>query len=198
MSLRKKIYQSDYPYHIYNRCNNREFLFERQKYFPLFMDCIQGISKKTNFQCHHFILMTNHFHMIGSTPKSNLYEFMKTFQTTISQLINAMSGRANHIFGGRYRATVIASEQYLINVIRYLYQNPVKAKIVKNSKDYPFSTLHAYMNGQWKKRGLYPDPYIKVLCQNGNFKILEEVAENKLDDDTWDDTQIKLRKREIK
>jgi putative transposase len=195
MSKRNKIYQSEFPYHIYNRCNNKEYLFNTPQIFSLFMDCIKGISKRTEFRPHHFVLMQNHYHLIGSTPNANLDEFMRTFQTTFSQLVNALTGRINHIFGGRYGATVISSTAYLSNVIRYVYQNPVKAKLVQHPWQYSFSTFNLYRWESWKKKGLVPDPYLMSFPEERRFSVLQDISGSLLDNNEWDQTEKNLKRR---
>src|SRR3989338_6487191 len=176
MAIRFKIYQSEYPYHIYNRVNNKEHIFNLQNDFPIFMNALRYISQKTEFIPHHFILMKNHFHLIGSTPKANLYQFMHQFQTDISRKLNQNKGRINHIFGSRYAATVISDEVYLVNVIRYLYQNVTD---LKNGTllDYNFSTLKIYFSDNWKAYGLDWDPYLKGLSADKRLSALKEISE---------------------
>ena len=160
MSLKYKIYQSEYPYHIFNRTNNKEFIFDLNRDFSIFTSCLKYIQKKTDFRLHHFILMGNHYHIIGSTPCANLNEIMRGFQTLVSHLINEKTGRINHIFGNRYGATVVQSEIYLSYLIRYVYQNPVKAGIVQNAMLYPYSSAVFYLKNQLQCYGLTPDPYL--------------------------------------
>jgi len=176
MAIRNKVYQSEYPYHICNRANNQEYLFDLDVAFPIFMSCLKVMSKRTGFRPHHFVLMSNHFHLIGSTPKANLYEFMHVFQTVVSQTINQLLGRKNHIFGQRYNATVIQTEYQLANVIKYLYQNPVRAKMVQSPFNFRYSTLPYYMASNWKREGLYLDPFLKSFAVRDIVKTLVDIC----------------------
>ena len=109
--------------------------------------------------------------MIGSTPKANLNEFMHYFQTLVSKTINKIKHRINHNFGSRYGATVIRSELYLSNVIRYLYQNPVCARICDNPQYYPYSSLPFYLNTN-KTNFFVFDPYLENI--NNDHRLDEK------------------------
>ena len=184
MALRNKIYQSEYPYHIYNRANNKEYLFDLDICFPIFMDCLKTIAQRTDFRPHHFILMNNHYHLIGSTPKANLNEFMHAFQTTVSQVINKTTSRVNHVFGGRYGSTVITSEGYLASVIRYLYQNPIRANLTKDIFSYAYSTFYAYLNSTWRNMGFFIDPYLKNIPSECLAEKLKELCLSNISEQT--------------
>jgi REP element-mobilizing transposase RayT len=190
-----KIYQSKYPYHIINRTNNKEFLFELRRDAPAIWTCLRNTAWKTGFQNHHFIVLTNHFHLVGSTPKSNLFEVMQIFQTMISKIICANHNRINHIFGSRYSATVVNSEQYQRNLIRYLYQNSVKAGLAFRPQDYRYSTLNYYLNDTWEKHDLFLDPLMsKMNLDERRRFLLKDVCNTPLDERAEKDCRSKLRK----
>jgi len=93
-------------------------------------------------QVHSFVLMSNHFHAVLSTPNSNLDEAMLWFQREGARAINRATGRINHVFGGPYRWTAIQSQFQYRHVFRYVYQNPLKSGLVRRVEDYPYSTLY--------------------------------------------------------
>ena len=163
--------------------------------FPIFMDTIKVISKRTDFRPHHFILMNNHYHLIGSTPQANLYKFMQIFQTTVSQAINNATNRTNHIFGSRYGATIVMSEYHLTNVIRYLYQNPVRANITNDPLRYPYSSLKYYLTSEWPHYGFYMDSYLENLSERSRLKNLEELCKAKLIENEYLCIKKNLRKK---
>jgi len=94
---------------------------------------------------HSFVLMSNHFHLLISTPKANLSEAMNYFMRETSKEINRISGHKNQIFGGRYSRTSITSQFYFGHAYKYVYRNPVTAGIVDKCEKYPFSTLHGLL-----------------------------------------------------
>jgi putative transposase len=132
-----------HPYHISSRCNNKKF-------FPLPLDVVWMIMLKylkRAHQEHHlgihaFVLMGNHFHLLCHTPRANIDECMHLFLRSISIEINRRTGQQNHLWGGRYRWSLIDSQKYYYQVYRYIYQNPIRVGLSEKVQDYPFSTLH--------------------------------------------------------
>jgi len=91
-------------------------------------------------QIHAFVLMSNHYHLLVQTPNSDIDLYMRFLNASISKGIRFQSGRINRIFGDRYRWSIVWDDYYYQTVIRYIYQNPISAGIVKRCEDYPFST----------------------------------------------------------
>ena len=195
MAIKYKIYQSDYPYHIYNRTNNKEYLLTIPTAFPVFMNVLKYCAQRTDFRPHHVVLMSNHFHLIGSTPKSNLNQFMCLFQTLFSTKINEISGRTNHIFGSRYGATVVASELYISHLIRYVYQNPVVAGLSSSATSYRYSSLNHYISDTHSHWNLEYDPYLNSFHDHHRVSELLRLSSLSLKKSDADYIQTRLKKK---
>lgn len=136
------ILSMEYPYHVRVRSNNRDW-FE----LPMvicFNACAQVMEKtisKYQIEVHAFVLMSNHFHMILSTPKGNLGAALRYFLTELSRQIRLSSLRINHVFGGRNKSTLITSTEYYANCFKYIARNPVRAGITDRVELYRWSTF---------------------------------------------------------
>ncbi len=137
-------YTHEYPYHIVARCNNREqFKLELSEVWDIFKTELTELNQRYNFQTHHFVLMSNHYHLIASTDKKyNLGFIMRILQSRTSRTINLKTGRINHVYGRRYRASLIIDPYYYGNALKYLYRNPVTAGICESVVDWKYSTLN--------------------------------------------------------
>lgn len=113
-----------------------------QQIWNIFSDLIGELVNEFGFQIHAFVLMSNHFHALATTPIQNLDEIMLHWLREGARRINREAGRINHIFGGPYKWSVISNSRYYEHALRYVYQNPVKAGIVDRVEKYPYSTLH--------------------------------------------------------
>jgi putative transposase len=134
--------QSDYPYSLTARSNNREwFDLPIEQCWNIFVECISLTMETYGIETHCFILMSNHFHWLVSTPNKNLGDAMRFFMTESSRRIARATGRINKIYGTRYKWSVVGSPHYFANSVRYYYQNPVRAKICQRVEDYPWSSL---------------------------------------------------------
>lgn len=147
---RKKIIRSDsHPYHVTIRTNNKEWF--KVPLDEVWSICLNALSV-TNFKCpaniHAFVLMNNHYHLLITTPNADLDKFMFYLNSKISKEIRKKTDRINSIFGSRYHWELIENDNYYKNVLRYIYQNPIRAQIVKRCEEYKYSSLHSILNNK--------------------------------------------------
>lgn len=143
MPRKQLIKQSDFPYHIITRTNNRDwFKIPIGRVWLLLKDSLEYAQKKSPVKLHALVLMSNHYHMIISTPDLNIDKFMMHFNRHLSISINEVANRINHKFRNGYKWTIIEDHSYLMNVYRYVYRNPVRAGITNDCHKYPYSSLH--------------------------------------------------------
>jgi REP element-mobilizing transposase RayT len=132
-----------FPYHVVNRVNNKEwFHLPLEQSWKILTDECYAISLIGGVQIHSFVMMSNHYHMMLSTPELGLDEVMQSFGCSITRTHNLKSGRSGHLFSGRYRWSVIQSSLYFAHALKYVYRNPVKAGLCNRVEDYRFSTLY--------------------------------------------------------
>lgn len=132
-----------HPYHVTARTLGSEF-------FPMSLDIIWLImldelyvAYKTHQLCvHAFVLMGNHFHLLCHTPKENLDQIMHQLMRNTSQRIRRQSQTSSPLWGGRYRWSLIESQNHYHQVYKYIFRNPIRAKMVTKVEHYPFSTLN--------------------------------------------------------
>lgn len=142
MPRRKLIRQNKYPYHAYIRTSNKSwFDIPLYEVWEICYNSLLIAHEIVPVEIHVFVLMSNHYHLILSTPDSNIDKFMEYFNKTLSNRIKRYSGAENHKFANRYKWTIIDSKAYLFNIYRYLYQNPVRANLCKKCLDYPYTSL---------------------------------------------------------
>lgn len=143
MPRKKLLLQNLFPYGVTARSNNRDwFDIPMQDCWRIFEDEIAQTAQRYNIKTHAFVLMSNHFHWLVTTPDENLSEAMRYFMTQTSRRLARASGRINRIYGARYKWTLIASPGYFANTVRYFYQNPLRAGICMSVDEYPWSTHH--------------------------------------------------------
>ncbi|MGZ3687375.1 MAG: transposase [Bdellovibrionota bacterium] len=92
-------------------------------------------------EIHAFVLMPNHLHLLLTTPEADLGTAMNWFNGALTRSINGLSGRSGHLFGGPYYRSIIRSSAYFTHAHKYVYRNPVKAKLCTLVEEYPWSTL---------------------------------------------------------
>ena len=131
-----------HPYHITSRCNNKEFFpLPLEEVWAIMLKLLKRATKEQQLAIHAFVLMGNHFHLLCHTPLANIDECMHAFLRSVSVEINHRTSQQNHLWGGRYRWSLIDSQRHYYQVYRYIYQNPMRAELVSKVQDYPFSSL---------------------------------------------------------
>lgn len=142
MPRKPLIRSNNLPYHVTARSNNKEwFTLPMPDMWDLAQKSLHEAMSVHRVEVISFVLMGNHYHMLLLTPESNLDNFMYEFNKRFALKIKQSTGQINRIFGGRYKWCLIESQHYLINCYKYVYQNPVRAGLVQNCEEYPFSTL---------------------------------------------------------
>lgn len=171
MPRKPLIYTPEYPYHIVARANNKEWFKGNLKdIWNIFETEFIQLNQRYNFSIHAFTLMSNHYHLIAScSQKYNLGYNMRLLQNRTAIRINTLSGRINHCYGGRYKASLITDEVYYANVLKYVFRNPVAAKLVTKVEHWPFSTVNNLLSAK--------DSVIPLSCHSFEKKIYNEVQD---------------------
>src|ERR1044072_9256095 len=133
---------AEHPYHLRARSNNKDwFDLPLDACFEVFERVLPKTCEKFDLKLHAFALMNNHFHLIGTTPDLNIDKTMHHLMTETSRGLRKKTLRTNHVYGGRYKWSVIDSSVYYANCYRYVAQNPLRAKIVSKVENYPYSSF---------------------------------------------------------
>jgi len=130
-------------YHVTSRGNARERIFLSDSDRRLFLDVLAEVISRFGWICHAFCLMSNHYHLLVETPFPNLSKGMQLLNGVYTQRFNRASNRSGHVFQGRFKAILVEKESYLLELARYVVLNPVRAKMVRSSKDWPWSSYRA-------------------------------------------------------
>lgn len=143
-------------YHITSRGNARQAIFLNGKDFADFLGILNSVVKRYNFLLHAYCLMNNHYHLLVETLEGNLSKGMRQLNGLYAQRFNQKHQRVGHLLQGRYQSILVDKENYLLELSRYIVLNPVRAGIVKNPKDYRWSSYQGTIGDQ-KIPGLFSD-----------------------------------------
>ncbi len=132
-------------YHITGRGNDRKKVFSSKADYDRFKEYLKEAQNRFGFILHAYVLMGNHYHLIGETPGANLSAIMHSVNGAYTTYFNKRRKRSGHLFQGRYKAILIDSDSYLLELSRYIHLNPVKAGMVEKPEDYPFSSYASYI-----------------------------------------------------
>ncbi len=143
MARLPRYFVPEQPQHLIQRGNNREPIFAADEDYRFYLDCLQNAAEEYGLSIHAYVLMTNHVHLLV-TPETetSIPKALQSVGRRYVQYFNYSYKRTGTLWEGRYKATLIDSESYLLICSRYIELNPVRAKGMKIShpRDYPWSS----------------------------------------------------------
>ena len=161
------------PHHVILRGNNRQPVFVDREDREFFLAQLAELAQRERVQVHAYVLMDNHLHLLA-TPETaeGLPSLMQAVGRRYVRHFNDRHGRTGTLWEGRYRSTVIETERYLLACMVYIDLNPVRAGLVGQARDYPWSS-HGHYIGQRSDRRITPHPLWWTL---GNTPFAREAA----------------------
>jgi len=138
--------------HVIQRGNNRTPCFFAETDFEYYLVCLADSARKYNCLIHAYVLMTNHVHLL-LTPHADyaISQLMQSLGRKYVRYINDQYQRTGTLWEGRYKASLVDSENYLFTCMRYIEMNPVRANMTNTPGEYKWSSFHA--NGFGKEDG---------------------------------------------
>ena len=153
-----RVASSEYVYHVLTRGNNRQDVFEDEEDFRKYLDLLLGYKEKYQFKVYHYVLMTNHVHLViePSEGGGSLSEIMKGINLVYARHYKRKYSHTGHFWQDRYKSIIISKDEYLLACGSYVELNPVRAKMVEDPKDYTWSSYRAYA---YEKRDVLVDEH---------------------------------------
>ena len=149
MARRRRLYVPGVAHHIIQRGNNREACFYEESDYKAYLALLKENADKHKVAVHAFVLMTNHVHLL-CTPNNEIgnSRLLQSVGRRYVQLFNSKYGRTGTLWEGRFKSTLVQSEKYLLNVYRYIELNPVRAGMVKQASEHPWSSYRCNAMGK--------------------------------------------------
>ena len=135
-----------YPHHIIQRGNNRQAIFHDAADYEMLLGLLAEYAEKEKVAIHSYVLMGNHFHLLA-TPETQagLPALMQAVGRRYVRYFNKRYQRSGTLWEGRYKATLIQTERYLLACMAYIDLNPVRAGMVGKVADYRWSSHGHYV-----------------------------------------------------
>ena len=136
----------EYPgavYHVTSRGDRREPIAKDDRDRAVFMGIVGQALERFDAQAWAYCLMGNHYHLLLHTRKANLSRLMRQINGVYTQAFNRRHSLTGHLFQGRFKAILVDSDSYLLEVCRYVDLNPVRAAMVRRPDAYPWSSYRA-------------------------------------------------------
>jgi len=148
MARRPRLFAAGVLYHVIVRGNQRQKTFTSESDYQAYIERLARYRKKYGYVLHAYCLMPNHVHLLVESAKPPLAKFMQGLQQSYSQYFNLKHHKSGHVFEGRYKAIICQRDEYLLELIRYIHLNPVRAGMVNAPEQYRYCGHHTYLQGE--------------------------------------------------
>ena len=158
-------------YHVTSRGNRQENIFESSQDAALFLSTLNEVCERYNWLCQAYCLMPNHYHLLIETPDANLSRGMRQLNGVYTQGFNRNHARVGHVFQGRYKAILIDSDSYLLELARYIVLNPVRAGLAGSAGEWRWSSYRSTAGYQAAPDCLKTDWLLTVFNERKELAI---------------------------
>jgi REP element-mobilizing transposase RayT len=164
MSTPPRYFQAFTPYHVYNRGNRKSEIFFQPYDYQRFLQRMITYAAKFDVEIYCYCLMPNHFHLLAYPQNElGLTTFMLRLCTSYAKYFNIRYKLIGRLFQERFRAKIVDSDAYLLQLSRYIHLNPVsdsleelvrlsstpgveRERIRQCLREYRWSSYHEYVN----------------------------------------------------
>ena len=166
MSRPLRIEYPDACYHIMNRGRRSENIFSDEKDYILFTELLKETSEMWTIRIASYCLVPNHYHMLVQTPEANISRSMRHLNGVYTQRYNRRHNCDGQLFRGRYKSILIDTDSYLLQAVRYIHRNPLRAGLVENIDAYKWSSHKGYISIAKKWDWLHKNHFFSMLSKN--------------------------------
>ena len=162
-----RIDSADAVHHIMARGIERKQIFDADADRDHFLHRLGDILLDTGTTCFAWSLMPNHFHLLLRTGNASIAQLMRRILSGYAGSFNRRYRRVGHLFQNRYKSILCQEDAYFLELVRYIHLNPLRAGLVADPADYPWSGHRAYL-GLAAVPWLTTDFTLRLLGTNRN------------------------------
>lgn len=152
-------------YHVLARGNNKQDIFRNKQDYRVYIDRLNKYHKRYKFILYAYVLMANHVHLLIETDMIPLSKIMQGLQQSYTSYFHKKYKTVGHLFQGRYKAILCQRDAYVLELVRYIHLNPVRAGIVDTPDDFSWSSHQVYI-GRLHQPFVERDLILKMLSED--------------------------------
>ena len=145
MARKSRIHLPGGVYHVMLRGNGGQVVFPDPADGLVFLDLLAEGTARFGFRCHGYCLMPNHVHLVLQAGAVPLSRAMQNLSFRYTRHVNGREKRMGHLFQGRYKAILVDGDSYLLELVRYVHLNPVRAGLCATPEAWRWSGHRAYI-----------------------------------------------------
>lgn len=183
MPRKPRIEYSGAFYHVITRGNQKQRIFKDSADFQKYLLLLTVYKNRTGSLIYAYVLMNNHVHLLIETKDIPLSKVMQGLNQTYTMYFNKRYHTVGHLFQGRYKAILCDREAYLLGLLKYIHQNPLRAKLTESLDSYPWSSHHVYTGKNNPLSLVDFDTVLRMFSEN-NGRARRKYREFMVDQDT--------------
>ena len=159
-------------YHITARGNRREKIFYSSRDKEIFLKRLKETLIKYSMICYAYCLMDNHYHLFIKTNKSNLSQGIHYLNSSYANWFRNKHQIIGPVFQGRFKSILVDADNYALVLSAYIHLNPLRAGIVRQLEDYPWSSYLDYLN--LRKSNITDPSFVLKSIDNNTLKAIKK------------------------
>lgn len=186
MPRKPRFFLPDVPVHIVHRGHSRDPVFFEDQDYATYAHWVRESALRYGLSVHAFVLMTNHVHLLVTpSSESSVSPFMQYVGRRYVPYVNHKYGKSGSIWEGRFKASLVQAEDYLLTTMRYIELNPVRAGMVELPGHYRWSSF-VHNSGIQRIGFLKPHSLYLALGENPAERVVayKELFRYHLDNET--------------
>jgi putative transposase len=130
-------------YHVTSRGNHREAIYHDDRDRRQWLSALARVCGRFAWRVHAWCQMNNHYHLVVETADESLSRGVGFLNGLYAQRFNFVHGNTGHLFQGRFHAALVERQSHLLELVRYVVLNPVRAAMVRDAAHWPWSNYRS-------------------------------------------------------
>ena len=148
MARKPRIHFPGALYHVIARGNRGQKIFRYDSDYELYLQFLKEYKERYRFSLYSYALLPNHLHLLIEVGETRLSRLMQSLQFRYTRNFNIKYRKFGHLFQGRYKAILCERDAYLVELSAYIHLNAVRARLVEDPIEYPWSSYRIYLSEQ--------------------------------------------------
>ena len=153
-------------YHVIMRGNQRQKVFRSSADHQKYLQLLTIYKNRYHFSLYAYVLMSNHVHLLLETGAVPLSKILQGANQSYTMYFIRTHRTVGHLFQGRYKAILCDRETYLLGLLKYIHENPVRARITRTAGEYAWSSHHAYAGRNNPLGVVSADQVLRLFSEN--------------------------------
>lgn len=153
-------------YHVITRGNQRQTIFKEPADYNKFLQFLLIYRNRYHYHLNAFVLMSNHVHLLIETGETPLSKILQGINQSYTLYFNHKYKTVGHLFQGRYKAILCDRESYLLGLLKYIHENPLRARVAETLDAYPWSSHQVYAGKNNPLAVVSEDQVLRMFAEN--------------------------------